>query len=148
MEYLSLNWHKFLFAFLLVLGYGAACGYFLQQDQVPKTELALRQLDEHGVGVLASQEVAKQHWFRNYGYILGWVVVVTMVFLIFIGDLRCMTKSLAILFVFCLATGCRRPFEPVKFEVVKSNEEAFLLPLTGDAKKQGQSDNEEYLRSN
>src|SRR6185436_15146035 len=32
--------------------------------------------------------------------------------------------------------GCWRPFEPVQLETISPNEEAFLLPLTEDVKKQ------------
>jgi regulator of protease activity HflC (stomatin/prohibitin superfamily) len=46
------------------------------------------------------------------------------------------------------SSGCRKPFEPIKLEVIKSNEEAFLLPLTADGKKQTNSSNEEYLKEN
>jgi regulator of protease activity HflC (stomatin/prohibitin superfamily) len=49
----------------------------------------------------------------------------------------------------CGAGGCGyRPFEPVKLEVIGNNEEAFLIPLGADGKKQEASDSKEYLKSN
>ena len=44
--------------------------------------------------------------------------------------------------------GCWRPFEPVQLETISPNEEAFLLPLTDDVKKQTSTNNEEYLKEN
>ncbi|HZL88198.1 MAG TPA: hypothetical protein VFB96_07450, partial [Pirellulaceae bacterium] len=49
--------------------------------------------------------------------------------------------------VFPLA-GCWRPFEPIQLETISPNEEAFLLPLTDDVKKQTSTNNEEYLKEN
>ncbi|HEY2416194.1 MAG TPA: hypothetical protein VGI40_28395 [Pirellulaceae bacterium] len=47
-----------------------------------------------------------------------------------------------------LTTGCWRPFEPVELQTISPNEEAFLLPLTEDVKKQTSTNNEEYLKQN
>jgi hypothetical protein len=45
--------------------------------------------------------------------------------------------------------GCmRQPFEPIKLETIGPNEEGFLIPYTGDAKKQTSTNNEEFLRAN
>ncbi len=45
--------------------------------------------------------------------------------------------------------GCmRKPFEPVKLETIGPNEEGFLIPYTGDSKKQTSTNNEEFLRAN
>lgn len=44
--------------------------------------------------------------------------------------------------------GCWRPFEPIQLETISPNEEAFLLPLTDDVKKQTSTNNEEYLKEN
>lgn len=44
--------------------------------------------------------------------------------------------------------GCAKPFEPVKLEVIGTNEEGFLIPYTGDSKKQASTNNEEFLRAN
>ena len=39
--------------------------------------------------------------------------------------------------------GCWRPFEPIQLQTISPNEEAFLLPLTDDVKKQTSTNNEE-----
>ena len=44
--------------------------------------------------------------------------------------------------------GCWRPFEPIQLETISPNEEAFLLPLIDDVKKQTSTNNEEYLKEN
>ncbi len=46
------------------------------------------------------------------------------------------------------ATGCWRPFEPIKLEVINPNEEGFLLPFTTDPSKQSQTNTEEYFKKN
>lgn len=58
-----------------------------------------------------------------------------------------MFKATMILSVILLS-GCIRPFEPIKLETIKPNEEGFLLPLQGDTKKQSSSNNEEFLKQN
>jgi len=54
----------------------------------------------------------------------------------------------ALVLVALTMTGCWRPFEPVQLETINPNEEAFLLPLTGEVSSQTSTNNEEYLRSN
>ena len=60
------------------------------------------------------------------------------------------TKWKAVLLLVAAAplAGCWRPFEPITLETIKPNEEAFLLPLTDDVKKQTSTNNEEYLKEN
>jgi hypothetical protein len=45
-------------------------------------------------------------------------------------------------------TGCYRPFEPVKLEVIQPNEEAFLLPYTENVTKQTSTNTEDFLKKN
>jgi regulator of protease activity HflC (stomatin/prohibitin superfamily) len=57
-------------------------------------------------------------------------------------------QALILLCLLAPLAGCWRPFEPVKLETISPNEEAFLLPLTDDVKKQTSTNNEEYLKQN
>ena len=58
-------------------------------------------------------------------------------------------KYLAASLVLILLPGCmRQPFEPVKLETIGPNEEGFLIPYTGDTRKQTSTNNEEFLRAN
>lgn len=57
-------------------------------------------------------------------------------------------KYLVVMFGCLSLTGCWRPFEPVKLEVIEPNEEAFLLPYTENAEKQTSTNTEELLRKN
>jgi regulator of protease activity HflC (stomatin/prohibitin superfamily) len=57
-------------------------------------------------------------------------------------------KALVLLAAVIPFVGCWRPFEPVQLETISPNEEAFLLPLTDDVKKQTSTNNEEYLKEN
>lgn len=47
-----------------------------------------------------------------------------------------------------LAPGCYRPVEPVQLETIGTTEEGFLIPLTGDTRKQVSTSSEEFLRAN
>jgi hypothetical protein len=58
------------------------------------------------------------------------------------------TTALCLLAVLPLTAGCWRPFEPVELQTISPNEEAFLLPLTEDVKRQTSTNNEEYLKQN
>lgn len=42
--------------------------------------------------------------------------------------------------------GCRRPFEPIKLEVVGPNEDAFLIPFIGSVQDQASTHSEDLLR--
>jgi hypothetical protein len=53
-----------------------------------------------------------------------------------------------LLAVLPLTAGCWRPFEPIELQTISPNEEAFLLPLTEDVKRQTSTNNEEYLKQN
>lgn len=148
--YLVQNWQKIAFVVLLFAGYSVASSLFFMQGEIEKTEQSLAQMsDDTG---RTSDQLLRQHAFENNGYVLGWLVVGAVAFLVFAGDLRRLFKgpaAAALLFAPALAvSGCWRPFEPVKLEVVAPNEEAFLLPYVGDPKKQESSNNEEYLKAN
>lgn len=58
------------------------------------------------------------------------------------GANRLVVASLVLL----ATTGCWRPVEPVKLEVIAPNEEGFLIPLAGDATKQVSTASEEFLK--
>lgn len=149
------NWWKFVVVFLLVIGFGIGSTLVLQDDQVRKTEKSMLQLNHNSVVASeARQEVMLEHTVRNNALLIGWGSVCLLTFLLFVGDLKRMisgNKSLMTMVAMFLimGTGCsRKPFEPNKLEVIESNEVAFMLPLTGDGKKQESSDNQGYLKDN
>lgn len=141
--------YKAVFALMLVATY-ASCSLFLVNDrQLSKTNQSLAQLtDDSGV---TGQSLRQLNLLENNGYLLGWLAIFFILTLMYAADFRAVAKKIAglvlALAVLC-STGCRRPFEPVKLEVIKPNEEAFLLPLAGDLKKQTSTTNEEYLKAN
>lgn len=151
------NWYKFVLVILAVIGFGIASTFLLQEDQVRKTEQSMGQLSHDSAKAAATQqEMVREHTIRNNVLLLGWGAVGLFAFLLFLGDLKRMVtgikKSVAAAAIAVLVlggTGCaRKPFEPNKLEVIKSNEVAFLLPLTGDGKKQESSDNQGYFKEN
>jgi regulator of protease activity HflC (stomatin/prohibitin superfamily) len=147
------NLHKFVFVFAMITAYSTGTALFLTQQQVPKTEQAVGQLaDDSGK---TTESAKQQHIIENNGYVVGWAIIGLITFFVFIGDIRAVfkpCKSCCRMLIFGLLTltlsGCVRPFEPIKLQVVEPNEEAFLLPYVGDAKKQSSSTNEEYLKAN
>lgn len=149
--YLVDNWWKFVLCLVLVGGMTVASNLYTQGDQVVRTEVAMEQMAPWGADV--QQEMLRDHAFRNNALVAGWAAVLLLCGLVFLGDLRRALRgvsaaSVAGLLLLVSAAGCRKPFEPVKLEVIKSNEEAFLLPLTAEGKKQASSDNEAYLKEN
>jgi hypothetical protein len=64
------------------------------------------------------------------------------------GEKGVMFALWCLLAVLPLTTGCWRPFEPIELQTISPNEEAFLLPLTEDVKRQTSTNNEEYLKQN
>jgi regulator of protease activity HflC (stomatin/prohibitin superfamily) len=144
------NWQKLAFVVLLFAGYSVASSLFFEQAEIDKTERSLTQMsDDSG---RTTEQLKRQHAFENNGYLLGWLVVGAVSFLVFACDLRRLFRrpaaSALLIAPVLMLSGCWRPFEPVKLEVVAPNEEAFLLPYLGDAKKQESSNNEEYLKAN
>jgi len=144
------NWHKFAFVAFLLGGYSVASSLFLQQGETARAEASLAQMsDDSG---RTAEQLSRQHAYENNGYVLGWLAVGAVSLLVFSDDLRRLLKGPAVSVLMAAPvlalSGCWRPFEPVKLEVVAPNEEAFLLPYLGDAKKQESSNNEEYLKAN
>jgi regulator of protease activity HflC (stomatin/prohibitin superfamily) len=144
----------------LVSGFGLHA-YLSRAAQGPaeveeKRNLHLRQFEDN-------DEVARQirtaHWNNQaratgaYGVwaLVGFVLALRGVHSMFrradhVADVE---KFLAASLVLLLLPGCmRQPFEPVNLETIGPNEEGFLIPYTGDTKKQTSTNNEEFLRAN
>lgn len=45
-------------------------------------------------------------------------------------------------------SGCMQPFQKIQLEEIGTNEEGFLIPYTGDVKKQTSTNNEQFLKDN
>lgn len=144
-----MNYYKLLFCVILVVGYSVISSYFLQEIRVDNIQMSIGQLNDNGQSRL---EVERIQNLNLTAYIVGWFMISFIVFLSYIGELKRMFSRQLMLFALCFmflgTTGCWRPFEPVKLEVVAPNEEAFLLPYIGDTKQQASSNNEEYLKEN
>lgn len=147
--------YKSFFALALIAAYACGSSFLLNDHQIAKTNQSLSQLSEDS-GV-AGQQMRQLNLIENNGYIFGWLFVAFVLSLMYANDFRAAARKILTLTnlgtaamgiaVLC-SLGCYRPFEPVKLEVIKSNEEAFLLPFTGDLKKQTATNNEEYLKAN
>lgn len=112
-------------------------------------EISAKQLNDNGDSRKQLEVSATEYSTIFFVSIMGTLV---FFYLFWQGELLKMYDKFLKLFVLlcitsCL-TGCYRPFEPVKLEVVGTNEEAFLIPLVGDTEKQGKSNNEEFLQKN
>lgn len=113
-----------------------------------RTENALKQLETGDM----SAELHREHIFINSGYSFAFAGLGLLGLGLIASDLykffSIKTTAIMIGLTILMTTGCRRPFEPIKLEKISTNEEAFLLPLTGDLAKQTTSNTEEYLTKN
>lgn len=147
---------KLMLCAAVLVTYSILSTYYHHEHQAEKTEAAMSQLDDGKAGVDAQREVQRENFVNNYAQPLGWVVVVLFCVWILYGDVKNLFKKasvtgfgvwlLAFPAMFSSGCSCVKPFEPVKLEVISSHEEAFLLPLQGDAKKQKASNNEDFLK--
>lgn len=129
--------------FFIGFSYGSS-SYFT--DTAPRAENSVNQFEDHSPSI--RNEVSS----TNNLYMCGWVIL-------FFGGVYMITldvikygKKKELLGLMCLilatSSGCWRPYEPNKLETINTNEEAFLLPFTGDLSKQTSSNTEEYLAKN
>jgi hypothetical protein len=140
---------------LVVAGVGLAGMWWLESQGVDD---ALRSVDLslHEFRVPGDVAAVRQEWWRLamkpafFGVV--WAVIALSLLREELMALRNRwTQSGVWLLAAALglaSAGCVKPFEPVKLEVIKPNETAFLLPLLGDPKKQAALNSEEYLRAN
>lgn len=112
-------------------------------------EISTKQLNDNGDARKELEVSATSYSVFSLAFITSLVV---FFYLFWQGELLKMySKFLKLFVLLCITScliGCYRPFEPVKLEVVGTNEEAFLIPLVGDTEKQGKSNNEEFLQKN
>ncbi len=133
------------------LGLAIAIGssYFVQDEAERNRDVSLQQLDDTDASARAARV---DHWARNQAYAGAMACWAALGFVLFASDvrrvLRAAARSLAILALLLALPGCYRPFEPVHMETIGTSEEGFLIPYTGDGKKQASSNNEEYLKQN
>lgn len=145
------TWVKVVIALVLIGGYSYAS--YAARSQVSRTDVkdSLKQLDSEVDKGDLNQQLNVQHQQRNNLDLAGWIVVGIVTLALFFGEICQMFKKAglfaAVLMCFGI-TGCYRPFEPVQYEVIQSNEEAFLLPYTESVDKQTSTHGEEFLRKN
>jgi len=142
-----------------LMGLGlAAETWFTSQERPEIMSAALRQLPDGDSGSIVRIEQMHQH--RNLRRVGIAILVAVCCVELFVPEFSLWTSRRGLRHAFRRArawllllalvpmTGCWRPFEPIQLETIKPNEEAFLLPLTDDVKKQTSTNNEEYLKAN
>jgi hypothetical protein len=149
--------------FWLILGLVVAIGssWLAQRDMEPARDLALRQFEDSDA---VARDVRATHWGRNTAYAGAFLSWAALGALLFAGDVwrlltarrshegprladrRLMVGAFALIVL--PSAGCYRPFEPVQLETIGTNEEGFLIPYTGDTRKQASTGSEEYLKAN
>ena len=157
-------WAKIVLLAIVVAGYSVGTSVWFNHEASAKADLAMKQFSDPN----AATELRQAHLIENNLYLLGWALIVFVAGLVFLADCKAMARkvyanrdklfmlAIAPLTLFSSGCGCRRPFEPVKLEVIHANEAAFLLPFkeagTSDEMKkkirESSSNNEAYLREN
>jgi hypothetical protein len=85
----------------------------------------------------------------------GWLVLALLGIILLVVEVqrwmhkaRYLPTMLVMLLTTIASSGCYRPFEPVKLEIITNTEEGFLIPLVGDAEKQRSTTSEDlYAKS-
>jgi hypothetical protein len=149
---------KCVFLVALIAGYCWLSGQLELRSRPHEIATSLRQLDGD---FAVSQELMESHARRNQLHMAGWIGIGVIAVTVFSAEITRSVNSLrnsrrvrryyggaALVLAALTMTGCWRPFEPVQLETISPNEEAFLLPLTGEVANQTSTNNEEYLRAN
>lgn len=130
--------------------------YWLYSERTEMND-AMKQLGANTDVAQLRDRMMLNHQSHSQRYIIGWIVFSGASLALFSSELKfvikgLMTNKASALFVGTLAllfvSGCMRPFQPIKLEVIQPNEEAFLLPFTDNIEKQQSTNTEEYLRRN
>jgi hypothetical protein len=145
-------------AFVTLAALGFATEAWLTSSERPKVmDAALQQLNSGGEDTVHIEQSHQLRSLRRVGISglvtlcgLAMFVPDLMAWLLCLQPRRIVAKSGALVLAIAVLplAGCWRPFEPVQLETISPNEEAFLLPLTEDVKKQTSTNNEEYLKQN
>lgn len=139
-------WWKCLLLLLLCLTYGGCAGLLMDIASPIQAEFAAKQLDD-----VSFQQVTMTNRGIQAVYGIGWVILAVIVFLTLRPEVKKMMSKVGILLLAatCLfSTGCWRAYQVPILETIETQEEGFLIPLTGDAATQSSSNNEEFLKKN
>lgn len=137
---------RILISIFLISSYSLGSSLVLSKIEKTTTETALQQLDSQNSAVIRQSQSQ-----RNAILAIGWLVVLGISFTLVGMEVYAMIKKSGLFLLVVLSltiTGCWRPFEPIKLEVIQTNEEAFLLPFNTEIEKQSSTHTEDYLRQN
>ena len=140
---------KVFWLLLLVIAFGVYTQHFGAESSRQDMADALQQLKpSNDVGAMHSRMMAT-HQYRAKWHLLGWLTIALAGAGLFAEDflnsLRKLRWGVGMILLLGLS-GCWRPFEPIKLEVIQPNEEAFLLPFTENIELQTSTHTEDYLR--
>jgi regulator of protease activity HflC (stomatin/prohibitin superfamily) len=128
----------------LMMGGGIA--YYTSVAHDPSDDTYYRQLSDDPA---VPNQIRAAHWSRNMAVstaLATWVAVGMLIVSLFLPK---RSKAIsASLLMLAFIPGCYRPMEPIDLQVIGTNEEAFLIPLTGDSTKQASTGAEDFLRKN
>lgn len=147
MEWLDKNWKKIISVVFLVIGYNLIANTYFFENQNNDTKAAMDAFKDPSKNVYNRQRTNVVSTL--YG--AGWICVATVCYLILTKDFRMKNKNSSttvalIAFIALTSCGCRKPFKPIKLEVVESHEVAFLIPYLEDGKTQQSTTNESFFK--
>lgn len=141
-----MNLYKAIFIVAFALTYGIFGGVAIDYISPMQAEFAAKQLDD-----VSFRDVQMTNNVVQGFYILGWVIVGVIALVLYKSEIRKAMQKLGLigLVLICLfSTGCYRSFQTPILEEIETQQEGFLIPLTGDGAQQSSSNNEEFLKKN
>jgi hypothetical protein len=147
MEFINQNWLRFVAVLAMIVAYQVFSNNFFTELQMTDSKAALDTFKDPSKIV----ENRSRQNFEASMYGVGWILVAISSYLIlrksFDSKKIVNVASAALIIMMALSSsGCRKPFKPVKLEVIESHEVAFLIPYLEDGKTQQSTTNESFFK--
>lgn len=148
MDWLNENWKKLVLVLFMVVGYTAVSNIYFNRQQADDTKAALESFKDPSKRVENREKLYTDSTIYN----VGWILVGIASYLVLKGSFTVNKKSInaasiaLVALITLSSSGCRKPFKPVKLEVVESHEVAFLIPYLQDGTTQKSTTNEAFFK--
>lgn len=148
MIWLEKHWIRLVAVLCLVAFYNLVSNTLILRHQTNETKVAMDAFKDPSKAV-ENRERANTN---STVYAFGWFMVGVASYLILRKsfEMKKITENASTVALIALiaitSCGCRKPFKPIKLEVVESHEVAFLIPYLEDGKTQQSTTNESFFK--